>query len=152
MNGIHRNNFITLVIATIDHIDLDPCSNIADNKNVLADTHYTIDDDGLSVSWHGRIFMNPPYGRAIGDWVHKLVTEYRKCNVLEAIALVPSRTDTAWFRKLRDYPRCFINGRMKFGNNDNSAPFPSMAVYLGSNEQTFIQHFSKLGDIYKRIN
>lgn len=48
---------------------LDPCST---HENAKVKKHYTKDDDGLSRSWDGeRVFMNPPYGRVIGDWVKK---------------------------------------------------------------------------------
>ena len=41
-------------------IDLDPCAD--DGHNVPATRHYRSQDDGLTKPWHGRVFMNPPYG------------------------------------------------------------------------------------------
>ena len=133
-------------------ISLDPCSNSHETPNVPAEYHYTEEDDGLSQPWFGTVFMNPPYGRVIADWVIKLVDEYKKGNVIEAIALIPSRTDTRWFRELRDYPRCFVWGRIKFSKNDTPAPFPSMAVYLGTNRERFARVFGIIGDIYTRVD
>ncbi len=96
--------------------------------------------------------MNPPYGREIREWVKKLHEEYQVGNTKEAIALLPARTDTQWFKILREYPRCFIYGRLIFGNAKTSAPFPSVVVYLGMQPERFNQVFSKLGDIYVLIN
>ena len=45
------------------------------------------------------------------------------------VCLVPARTDTAWWH---DYAMkgkiTFIRGRLKFGGQKNSAPFPSAVV------------------------
>lgn len=94
--------------------------------------------------------MNPPYGRTIGDWVDKLVSEYESGAVVEAIALVPARTDTEWFKRFRRYPRCFVFGRLSFSNS-GTAPFPSVAVYLGKNLPTFLVEFSSIGDTFQLV-
>ena len=91
--------------------------------------------------------MNPPYGITIKYWIDKILTE----NIDEAILLLPARTDTNWFRKLNDFPVCFINGRLNFSNHSNSAPFPSMIVYIGKREKTFKTVFSDVGQIYKMV-
>ena len=106
---------------------LDPCSS---KENHKCEKFYTIEDDGLSKDWGGNVvFVNPPYGRVIGDWVKKSYEESRKENT-KVVMLVPSRTDTRWFH---DYiygksEIRFIKGRLKFGDGKNSAPFPSMLV------------------------
>jgi len=139
---------IERTLQAMGQIDLDPCSNDHDNPNVPAIQHYTQEDDGLSQDWRGRVYMNPPYGREIADWVEYLCQQYESGNVTEAIALVPSRTDTQWFRRLREYPRCFVWGRLHFSDNEVGAPFPSMVVYLGKNVPAFISAFGDIGDIY----
>ena len=143
-------DIIDRVLLVLGTIDLDPCSDDAEHPNVPATLHFTEADDGLSGSWYGRVYMNPPYGTALPHWIEKLCGEFEAGRVKEAIALVPSRTDTQWFRRLRDFPRCFIQGRLKFGDAENSAPFPSMAVYLGENVPGFHCAFAGLGDIYCR--
>lgn len=49
------------------------------------------------------------------------------------VCLVPARTDTAWFH---DYAMKgeirFIRGRLRFGEQANSAPFPSAIVIFKS--------------------
>ncbi len=120
---------INKTIELFGEIDLDPCSN-PDFPNVSARNHFIKKEDGLSKDWHGKIYMNPPYGNEIKDCINHLCEQYEKNNVQEAIALTPSRTDTKWFQKMKTFPRCFIWGRLKFGESGNSAPFPSMIVYL----------------------
>lgn len=139
------------VIAALGAIDLDPCSNSKTTPNVPAKHHLTVEDDGLSLPWFGRIYMNPPYGDAIRHWVEKLSSEYEQGRVSEAVALVPARTDTAWFRRLPTRHLCFINGRLTFSEHESPAPFPSAAIYLGSDPDAFIQAFRDIGCLYERI-
>lgn len=146
---------IDATVAVMDAIDLDPCSNSKDTPNIPALDHYTAEDDGLSLSWFGRIYMNPPYGRGangIAAWVTKLAREYEQGNVTEAIALVPGRIDTQWWQTLRSYPACFVTGRLTFIGNEDSAPFPSVVFYLGENSKRFYEVFSELGDIWIRVD
>lgn len=127
-------------------IDLDPCAD--SERAVPATYHYTKEDDGLAQKWSGRVYMNPPYGSAIGEWVRKLKEEYERGEVEEAIALVPARTDTEWFSVLRMYPRLFVKGRLKFSQHQNSAPFPSCLFYFGDNGQKFVEAFEGVGDVF----
>lgn len=142
---------IDAVLDCFGEIDLDPCSNSKEQPNVPALHHYTIEDDGLWQSWEGRVYMNPPYGRDIPDWVAKLCESHENGSVTEAIALVPARTDTQWWQRLRDYPVCFVTGRLKFGSSTEAAPFPSAVFYLGNNIEAFYYAFQGIGDIWQRV-
>ena len=142
---------IDAVIECMGGIDLDPCSNSHESPNVPAGEHFTAEDDGLRQVWRGRVYMNPPYGREIVDWVDKLVKAHESGSVTEAIALVPARTDTKWWAMLRDYPVCLVSGRLKFGEAENGAPFPSAVFYLGNEIDRFYHSFSGLGDIWQRV-
>lgn len=56
--------------------------------------------------------------------------EAQKINTT-VVMLIPARTDTRYFHefiyhKAREIR--FIKGRLKFGNQKNNAPFPSMVV------------------------
>jgi hypothetical protein len=137
--------------ACMGEIDLDPCSNSLTDPVVPAKRHFTADDDGLRWQWHGRIYMNPPYGRQIDSWIAKLCEEHEAGRVTEAIALVPARTDTQWWLRLRDYPVCFIQGRLTFGGNTDPAPFPSAVFYLGEEIGNFYRAFYELGDCWQRM-
>lgn len=105
--------------------DLDAC---ALPNNAKCTRYYTPSDDGLSQTWGGRVWCNPPYGREIGKWVRKAWES--SLDGATVVMLLPARTDTRWFH---DYiygksEIRFIKGRLKFGGCENSAPFPSMIV------------------------
>ncbi|MBQ5854367.1 MAG: hypothetical protein IIW50_00975 [Alistipes sp.] len=73
---------------------LDPC---ALPSNAKCTKYYTPTDNGLLQDWQGEIvFCNPPYGRAIYDWVRKCSEEASKPNTT-IVLLTPARTDTLWF-------------------------------------------------------
>ena len=72
--------------------------------------------------------------------------------MIEAVALVPARVDTEWFRRLDAFPRCFLHGRLTFANAENPAPFPSAAVYIGKDVAKFAATFGRLGSIWVRLN
>lgn len=107
---------------------LDPC---ATPQNAKCVKFYTKEQDGLRQDWGGdAVFCNPPYGRDIYAWVRKCFMEAQKINTT-VVMLIPARTDTRYFHefiyhKAREIR--FIKGRLKFGNQKNNAPFPSMVV------------------------
>ena len=107
---------------------LDPC---ASHYNAKCVKYYTIEQDGLTKNWDNeRVFMNPPYGRAIKHWVKK--AHDTKGLV---VGLLPARTDTRWFHDYIYHKADirFIKGRIKFinGMKPQPAPFPSMIVIWG---------------------
>ena len=106
---------------------LDPC---ATEDNAKCATFFTKQQNGLLQNWEGhRVFCNPPYGQIIYQWVKKAFEESQKPNT-KVVMLLPSRTDTRWFHDFI-YNKAtirFLKGRLKFGNSNNSAPFPSMIV------------------------
>ena len=113
------------------HFKCDPCTT-ADNP-LGTEIFYTKEQDGLRQEWYDVTFLNPPYGREIGEWVEKaqLSTYIYNINV---VALLPARTDTKWFHdwiyKRPNVMVDFLKGRLKFTSPDNKkpmpAPFPSM--------------------------
>jgi hypothetical protein len=99
--------------------DHDPCP-LGCSENGLATLFH---------EWRGkRVFCNPPYGPGIGDWLN------RGLEADLAVFLIPARTDTRWFHDIV-LPKAneirFVRGRLKFGDAQNSAPFPSMIVVFG---------------------
>jgi phage N-6-adenine-methyltransferase len=109
---------------------LDPCST---HENAKCDNHFTIQEDGLSQTWRGKVWMNPPYGRTISYWMEKAYMETLNGNAEMVACLVPSRTDTKWWHEYAMKGEVhFIRGRLKFGEHHNSAPFPSALVIFRS--------------------
>lgn len=127
-------------------VDLDPCAD--PGRTFPAAQHFTEADDGLSRPWIGRVYMNPPYGREIVKWTTKLRDELRNGWATEAIALLPARTDTAWWHELAPPLVCFIGGRLRFTGYEQSAPFPSVAAYFGGDAALFEAVFEPFGMIY----
>ena len=72
---------------------LDPCEATFGPK--LCPTGFNIADNGLTMAWKGRVYMNPPYGRSIGQWIKKAYDEANwRAEIV--VALVPVRADTKW--------------------------------------------------------
>ena len=115
--------------------DLDPCSPTHNRRfaPVRARIHYTMDDNGLSLPWHGKVFVNPPYGRTLRQWTTKAREEVASANAQVVVGLVPARTDTNWWHiDVAGHSSVFfLRGRLCFGNSEQSAPFPSALVIWG---------------------
>ena len=91
--------------------DLDPCSPGALVVPwIPAADHYTTKEDGLSKSWSGRVWLNPPYGRQTAEWLLRLKEHG------DGIALVFARTDTLWFQTIdvKAEVLVFPAGRIQF--------------------------------------
>ena len=101
-------------------------------SNAKCKKFFTPEIDGLKQEWTGVCWMNPPYGRGIGEWIKKAYES--SLNGATVVCLIPSRTDTKWWH---DY--CMkgevrlVKGRLKFGDSKNSAPFPSAVVIFSKN-------------------
>lgn len=106
--------------------ELDPCCN-EDNHKCWK--YFTEEVDGLSQDWAPyTTFMNPPYGKVIGDWIRKAYEE--SCKGATVVILIPARTDTRYWHDyvMKAAEIRFVKGRLKFGEGKNSAPFPSAVV------------------------
>ena len=104
------------IIKSLGRFDLDPCSPI-NRPWDTAVNHYTIEDDGLSQEWEGRVWLNPPYGKYTGTWLHKL-SEHGN-----GIALIFARTETEMFFDFiwnKAYAILFLLHRIKFLNVDGT--------------------------------
>lgn len=133
-------------IRQFDVIGLDPCSN--EDSIVDALIEWSLPgQDGLACNWLfcGLVYVNPPYGHQIMEWVRKMVNE-ASCGA-EIIALVPARTDAAWWQNFATQARaiCFWRGRLRFLGADSSAPFPSAVLYWGDRVARFKEVFQSAG-------
>ena len=114
------------------HFDLDVCCSIYTTK---CRNFFTEETDGLSQDWSGHVcWMNPPYGKYIYDWMKKAYEESLKGAIV--VALIPARTDTKYWHDfcMNASEIRFIKGRLKFGNSNNSAPFPSAIIVFDSSK------------------
>lgn len=114
----------------IGGFDLDPCSG-AERSPFATDT-YTEDDDGLAQPWMGTVWVNPPYS-AVSDWVDKAVTELEAGNAETIVFLCKGDSSTEWWQTAAEAASCVlaIDRRLKFGDGENSAPFPSHIFVFG---------------------
>lgn len=90
----------------------------------------------------GGVWCNPPYGKNIIFWVKKASEEYKKNYCKFIVMLLPARTDTKWFQQyvLPHARLWFVDGRLKFGGAETSAPFPSVvAVYARRHKSLELQ-------------
>jgi len=107
--------------------NLDPCATL---ENTKCANFYTEPEDGLTKDWGDcRVFVNPPYGRSLAQWVKKGYDESQKPGT-RVVMLIPSRTDTKYWQDyvMKAQEVYFVRGRLKFGDSTNSAPFPSAVV------------------------
>lgn len=106
------------------NFDIDVC---ATPENAKCKKFYTEKENGLLQKWEGNVWMNPPYGREISEWIKKAYESAQ--DGATVVCLIPSRTDTKWWH---DY--CmkgeirFVRGRLQFGDATENAPFPSAVV------------------------
>ena len=85
-------------------------------------------ENGLESEWGNINFVNPPYGKEIMKWIQKGYQENLKGKTV--VFLIPSRTDSQWWHDyiMKANEIRFIRGRLKFDDQKNSAPFPSVIV------------------------
>jgi phage N-6-adenine-methyltransferase len=106
---------------------LDVC---ALDSSAKCERYFTPETDGLTQKWTGTCWMNPPYGDEIKHWVRKAHESAQAGATV--VCLVPARVDTGWWwEHCRHAEVRFLRGRLKFGDADTSAPFPSALVIFG---------------------
>jgi hypothetical protein len=106
------------LIDRLGPFDLDPCASLTQPWPCAA-RQYTVNDNGLVNPWRGLVFVNPPYGRRLYEWLDATA---RHGN---GIALIFARTDTAaFFRGGWEHATSllFIRGRLTFFRPDGSKP------------------------------
>ena len=143
--------YIDSARAVLGEINIDPASNNFSQKTINADVFYTIDDDGLTKEWSGKVWMNPPYtARVINRFIEKLVNHFQAGEVTEAIILTNSNTDTSWFHQgaSEGSAVCFTSGRINFlkESGEKSSPTNGQSfIYFGKNIEAFKAEFLKHG-------
>uniref|UniRef100_A0AAT9JAK8 ORF28 n=1 Tax=Nitrosopumilaceae spindle-shaped virus TaxID=3065433 RepID=A0AAT9JAK8_9VIRU len=84
--------------------------------------------DGLNIEWKKINYINPPY-TLLKEFVSKAISESDRGGI--SIMLLPSKTDQKWFHLLYGkYEIHFIQGRLKFKNNQYHATQPHFLVLI----------------------
>ena len=95
----------------------DPCSPTS--HNVPAEIHYTKKQDGLAQPWpsEGHMWVNPPYGSVLKNWVKKCRDHFRQNPRCEIWLLIPARTGNGYYKEFIYQAKTFtffFEGRLKF--------------------------------------
>lgn len=135
------------LVRACGEFDLDPCGAPG---HATASTVWTPEaiGDGLSLPWFGRVWLNPPYGRTIGEWVDRLFQHG------SGVALLPCTPDTALWQTLvlpRAASILFVRGRVRYVNARYTANHPSALVAV-SEQDAEILRSTELGVIYEPAN
>lgn len=146
-------------------------------RHHMDEEHRMFSGGGLTQDWSkakGLVFCNPPYGHHLrgakpnpdkdvarknketGEreivgrgtgWAAKMAR-----HTGEGLYLVPSRTETAWWRRLQawcDWSLLWsspsLGARLRFDDGKNTAPFPSTVFYKGPNVGKFLDVFGPHG-------
>lgn len=123
------------LINALGRFDLDPSG--APGHDTAREV-WTPEDvgDGLSMPWTGRVWLNPPYGRTMVDWVRALALHGT------GTALLFARTETALFHDWV-WPQAsallFLKGRLTFLQPDGGKPIanagaPSVLIAYGAED------------------
>jgi ParB family chromosome partitioning protein len=143
--------YIETARALMGAIDLDPASCAHANLTVQAARYFDAAADGLTQPWHGRLWVNPPYGDLCPRFVEKLAAEYECGHVAEAVLLVSAySTETRWFQPLFARPICFVARRIDFTSPDGRGGSPnhgSAIVYFGTRTRDFVTAFRPFGRV-----
>lgn len=140
------------VIDALGAFDLDPCA-CDPQPWPCASRYFTEAVDGLSQPWHGRVWLNPPYGRQTGVWLQRLADHGT------GTALIFARTETAMFVEQvwqRATAVLFLHGRLTFCHPDGTpgkanSGGPSVLVAYGEADAEWLR-LAELKGTYLRVD
>lgn len=139
------------IIASLGAFDLDPCAPICRPWDT-ARLHYTKIENGLPLPWHGRIWLNPPYGRETFRWLERLSTHG------SGVALIFARTETIGFHRYiwsKADSVFFFMGRLRFhyinGSQGGPANAPSCLVSYSAEDTEAIRAAASEGKIRGKL-
>lgn len=128
------------IIKVLGPFDLDPCW-APSPLPATAKEHWG--ENGLEGKWHGRVWLNPPYGRPaiITPWMKKMAEHDR------GTALIFARTETDMFFEYvwnRASALLFLRGRLHFHHADGTrakanAGAPSVLIAYGQSDGTSLK-------------
>lgn len=136
----------TPIVEALGEFDLDPCGAPG---HQLAKTTYQIDNgqNGLVLPWHGRVWLNPPYGKEAVPFMKRMVDHGT------GTALIFARTETSMFFNTvwnSASAVLFIKGRVKFGHENGEyakypASAPSVLVAYGDSDAEKLKNSGIVG-------
>jgi ParB family chromosome partitioning protein len=168
--------YVEAARAVMGGIDLDPASHEEANRTVKAKRFFTVEDDGLSQPWSGRVFLNPPGGLVKEFWA-ALMHMWCSDAIDQAIWIGYSLEQMQTLQSAggampspAEFSICFPRRRIAFVENEakraeriakleaagkraNRGSLPSHAnyvVYLGHNPSKFVTEFSAFGAVVIR--
>jgi len=151
--------YLDAAVAVMGDIDLDPASSEAAQEHVGAQRYFTLEDDGLTQQWAGRVFLNPPYAMPfVRDFVSRIVEAYQVGEIDEGILLTNNATDTEWFHQAAHAcaALCLTRGRIRFLEASNGdlveKPSPTHGqafFYFGPKDNVFEKVFSQHGIVLR---
>jgi len=140
--------------ALLGKIDVDPASSFDFNKFVGASQIYTEQDNGLTKSWLGKVFVNPPGGLVVEFW-EKLIQEVLSGNTGKAFWIGFSVEQLCLlslheFGPL-DFSTVILRKRLSFtseqGQTGGSPSHGNYLTALGCDRELFDKLFSSLGKV-----
>ena len=137
---------------------------------------------GLAYNWYGRIWLNHPFGtgekacrpncKKTGciergwhtgndipgnkEWIKWLVAEYQMGHIAQACCLTYAATSETWFRPLKEFPQCIMDGRTNYLDPATMKPVTgvtkgSCVTYLGTDLDKFVAEFDRFGAVKVRV-
>lgn len=123
------------ILAALGSFDLDPCCP-PQMPWPTAASMLTEAEDGLKQPWHGRVWLNPPYGRETVHWLRRLIAHGRGTALIFARTETEMFVETVWKAATSIF---FIYGRLHFHHADGkraeaNAGAPSCLVAYGTED------------------
>ncbi len=136
------------IIHSLGEFDLDPAScEKAFLLNQSAKNIYTAEDNGLSKTWYGRVWLNPPYSQPLIQEFLLKMAEHNK-----GIALVFAKVESKWFHdSVLKYASGikFLYDRIRFlrpdGTKGNQPRHGSMLISYGKEDTAILLNNSLKG-------
>lgn len=161
MNGIGShtkpNNGLTnywltprYILDVLGEFDLDPCSCV---NPPWPTARVMLTHGGLTEFWWGRVWLNPPYGDEIGDWMGKM-TQHN-----HGIAIAFARRETRSFCSCvwgKASGLLFLHGRLHFCYPDGTpakgnAGGPSVLIAYGANDCEILRNCGLKGSFVQEV-
>lgn len=149
-------------------VDLDPSSEEAANKRIAAAHYYTDEDDGLTQTWSGTIWCNPPGGKRDNKSLPLLfwqkLMETREQRWLQHGIFLAFSLEQLQSSQGKPYPSmgrflmCIPSKRIRYelwdGSPAASPTHASALIYVPGRcdlSGVFAEVFSSIGDIVRPI-